>query len=176
MAIDATLLAKAQAAGAELVEAERQVELARAEHHAAIRRLHLAGATQREIAQALALSHQRVQQIVKQAGGTWWFPGRSRAKHLSCSWCNRTEDEVQRLIAGPKVHICDDCVARAAATLAGKPTSLGLAAAGAKQQCSFCRKRPGVANPLVTGPSNICQECLGLCEGILDEYAGTKNQ
>jgi hypothetical protein len=29
---------------------------------------------------------------------------------LRCSFCNKDENEVQRLIAGPTVFICDECV------------------------------------------------------------------
>ena len=29
---------------------------------------------------------------------------------LSCSFCGKNQDEVQRLIAGPEVYICDECV------------------------------------------------------------------
>jgi hypothetical protein len=29
---------------------------------------------------------------------------------LRCSFCGKPEDKVGRLIAGPKVHICDACV------------------------------------------------------------------
>jgi ATP-dependent protease Clp ATPase subunit len=29
---------------------------------------------------------------------------------LRCSFCNRTEKEVKKLLAGPKVYICDGCV------------------------------------------------------------------
>ncbi len=29
---------------------------------------------------------------------------------LSCSFCNRTQDEVRKLIAGPSVYICDECI------------------------------------------------------------------
>ena len=31
-------------------------------------------------------------------------------RRLRCSFCARSESEVQKLIAGPKVHICDACV------------------------------------------------------------------
>ena len=31
--------------------------------------------------------------------------------NLTCSFCGRTDEQVQRLIAGPKVFICDQCVA-----------------------------------------------------------------
>jgi ATP-dependent protease Clp ATPase subunit len=29
---------------------------------------------------------------------------------LSCSFCGKSQDDVKKLIAGPKVHICDECV------------------------------------------------------------------
>ena len=32
-------------------------------------------------------------------------------KTLKCSFCGRTHRQVARLLGGPKVHICDECVA-----------------------------------------------------------------
>ncbi|NPA71935.1 MAG: ATP-dependent Clp protease ATP-binding subunit ClpX, partial [Gammaproteobacteria bacterium] len=29
---------------------------------------------------------------------------------LDCSFCGKTQDEVRKLIAGPSVYICDECV------------------------------------------------------------------
>ena len=29
---------------------------------------------------------------------------------VRCSFCNKTQDEVDKLIAGPGVYICDECV------------------------------------------------------------------
>ena len=29
---------------------------------------------------------------------------------LSCSFCNKNQDEVKKLIAGPGVYICNECV------------------------------------------------------------------
>src|SRR5574344_2467593 len=29
---------------------------------------------------------------------------------LKCSFCGKTQDQVKRLIAGPDVYICDECV------------------------------------------------------------------
>ena len=42
----------------------------------------------------------------------WW---RKKARQperqvLRCSFCNRRQDEVRELIAGPRVFICDECV------------------------------------------------------------------
>lgn len=31
-------------------------------------------------------------------------------RRLRCSFCSRSEREVRKLIAGPKVHICDACI------------------------------------------------------------------
>src|SRR2546425_3047307 len=110
MALDHDLCENAKAAGARFAEAERQALLARADYHTAVRRLHLAGGSLREIAQALSLSHQRVQQIVNVAGGSWWrrvWRTRNMTRDLVCTWCDRPSSEVAKLIAGPKVFICE---------------------------------------------------------------------
>ena len=33
---------------------------------------------------------------------------------LRCSFCQKSEDEVEKLVAGPNVYICNECVAIAA--------------------------------------------------------------
>ncbi|HEY0714948.1 MAG TPA: ClpX C4-type zinc finger protein, partial [Polyangia bacterium] len=30
--------------------------------------------------------------------------------HLSCSFCGKSQKEVKKLIAGPTVYICDECI------------------------------------------------------------------
>jgi len=30
---------------------------------------------------------------------------------LRCSFCNKTEEQVAKLVAGPRVYICEECVA-----------------------------------------------------------------
>ena len=32
-------------------------------------------------------------------------------KQLKCSFCGKTQDQVRRLVAGPGVYICDECIA-----------------------------------------------------------------
>jgi hypothetical protein len=34
-----------------------------------------------------------------------------RLRRLSCSFCGKKEHEVLKLVAGPRVYICDECVA-----------------------------------------------------------------
>jgi ATP-dependent Clp protease ATP-binding subunit ClpA len=70
VALDEQILQEAKAAREALLEVERQQEHAKVDYHHAIRRLHAAGGSLREIAEALGLSHQRVHQIVgEQAAG-----------------------------------------------------------------------------------------------------------
>jgi ATP-dependent Clp protease ATP-binding subunit ClpX len=33
---------------------------------------------------------------------------------LKCSFCQKTEDQIEKLVAGPEVYICNECVAIAA--------------------------------------------------------------
>ena len=35
-------------------------------------------------------------------------------RRLACSFCRRSNEEVAKLVAGPRVYICDKCVAIAA--------------------------------------------------------------
>jgi len=40
-----------------------------------------------------------------------------RAGSLVCSFCGKSQDEVRKLIAGPTVYICDECIDRVIAGL-----------------------------------------------------------
>ena len=33
-----------------------------------------------------------------------------KGKQLKCSFCGRAQDEVHKLIQGPNVYICDECI------------------------------------------------------------------
>ena len=35
----------------------------------------------------------------------------TRRRSLRCSFCRKNETEVLKLVAGPRVYICDECVA-----------------------------------------------------------------
>ena len=177
MTLDEQLLQKARAEGERFAEAERQALLARTDYHTVVRRLHLSGGSLREIAQALGLSHQRVQQIVKGAGGSWWqrvWRSRNITRDAVCTFCERASSEVAKLIAGPNVYICDACVTLAEKAVAGA-TNRGplVIAKGAAARCSFCRRfRKGTERPIVAGASsNVCGECLRICRQILDDRA-----
>ena len=183
MTLDPDILEHARRAAADLADADRQALLARAEYHAAVRRLHLAGGPLREIAAALALSHQRVQQIVSNAGGSWWrrvWRTRRLPADAICTWCHRPPSEVSKLIAGPHVYICDGCVVSAERALAGRPVKGAFADtnAPARGRCSFCGKGASGTRTLATGADGrVCSDCLRVCREILDkEGSGLKAQ
>lgn len=44
-----------------------------------------------------------------------------RKANLFCSFCRRDEDAVDKLIAGPGIHICDACVELCNRILEGRP-------------------------------------------------------
>ena len=177
--VDKELLATARAAAGRLADVERDAQMARGDYHHAVRRLHLAGAPLRDVAQALGISHQRVQQIVQAGGGTWWsrvWHGRKLHADLICSFCDLPPGQVNKLIAGPKVYICDTCVATAEQTLRGeKPSQSGSAqmapvAATSRLKCSFCGRKPRHDRAVVgSRDKRVCDTCLSLCRSILDD-------
>jgi hypothetical protein len=171
MTLETELLKRAQQAGAQFAESERQALLARAEYHTAIRRLHLAGASFREIAQALSLSHQRVQQIVDEAGGSWWqrvWRTRNVKRDAVCTYCGHPPSEVKKLIAGPNVYICDACVSAAERTLGEARRTTGPFLAGKTgARCDFCSKKPRALAS--AREASVCAECLKLCQEILEQ-------
>jgi hypothetical protein len=182
--MDEELFAQAKRAEEHLVEAEHDAEIARAEFHRAVRRLHLSGASLRELAGALRLSHQRIHQIVEAAGGArrWRSRGLSSLE-LACSFCGRAQRKTGKLVAGPGVYICQACVELAEAVIASgstAETTLGPVHAvsedATRWRCSFCGKHrhqvSGLAstvdNPCgkFAGDAAICTECLTLCGEI----------
>lgn len=198
MAVDQGLLAAARASQGRVVESERAVELARAEFRYSVRKLHLAGASLREIGDALHLSHQRVHQLVEEAegGGRGWRSlaargDRPRRSELACSFCGKPQRETRKLIAGAGGAICDACADKAGRVLETgevaatplssiKPVPLPAAAsapaeAGAAARCSFCGKGrhqvDGLAMAAGTTSAgvSICAECVALCHEIVND-------
>ncbi len=84
---------------------------------------------------------------------------------LRCSFCDRAQQQVAKLIAGPGVYICDGCVALAR-------TWPPLPYPG--RSCSFCGTwSPGDGRVTRGGSVAICAACLDLCDEIIaEEQAG----
>jgi hypothetical protein len=183
---------EAERAREQLAVAQHAAYRAKVDYHQAIRRLHAAGGSLREIAEALRLSHQRVHQIIDDAAEPTRRRWRREPQLLSepvgpCSFCGRSREECAKLIAGPGVFICDGCVAHANTLAAGVSVGdraeapLLMEPSGSQARCSFCGKqarqvRHLVASGLASAPggkfdqgTRICDRCLRLCEEILAE-------
>jgi hypothetical protein len=192
------LLAEARQAQERLIDAERDVEVARAEFHRAVRRLHLHGSSLRELAANLGLSHQRVHQIVEEAGGSRrWVRvrdgnqarGRAGELYLACTFCGKPQKQVRKLIAGPGVYICDSCTDLAVDVITSgcaARTALGTMSSVPEEQsgvrCNFCGKDRSQAERIAlmeevtvdrtSSSAAVCSECLALCGEIITEDLG----
>jgi hypothetical protein len=97
---------------------------------------------------------------------------------IQCSFCGKTQDEVRKLIAGPKVYICDECVDLCNDIIFGEkpsimiPLRMALRALwwkvtwrrpGGDTMCSMC-ERPATAfrQPTPARLNLICEGCLTL--------------
>ena len=109
-----------------------------------------------------------------------------------CSFCGKRRREVRKLISGPRVFICNECVVRSREIIGPQPppeaprqperTTADLPAqtllddedvtAEKKppddMHCSFCGKLKTEVTKLIAGPTvYICDECVYLCEDII---------
>ena len=55
---------------------------------------------------------------------------RKKDKHssqtiLRCSFCNKSQHDVRKMVAGPKVQICDECVEICVSVLSDQPAPDG---------------------------------------------------
>jgi hypothetical protein len=86
------------------------------------------------------------------------------SSQVNCYFCNSSPDEGARLVAGPGgVFICERCVAKGFATLAGVAARLSegdAVASGAVIFCSFCGKTAQEIALTGHGKHDICSECL----------------
>jgi len=184
--VDEKLLAQARQAREQLAHAEQAAEAARAEFRGAVHRLVVRGSRSGEVANALGLTGEQLDELVRAAGGAGHGDQAGRlALDLTCSFCGRPQHEVRKLIAGPGCYICEACVGLAEAVVStGRPAParLGPVHPVSEQdglaRCSFCGKHrclvTGMAARLAergaaAGPVATCTECLSLCREIIAE-------
>ena len=98
---------------------------------------------------------------------------RSGSEILRCSFCNRSQAEVRKLIAGPAVFICDECVVVCRLMLEpenGKEPAAEEPSGSEIPRCSFCNKSRAEVWKIIAGPDVfICNECVDICCDILDQ-------
>ena len=100
---------------------------------------------------------------------------------VQCSFCGKTQDQVRKIVAGPKVYICDECIDLCNDIIAEEPeqdvrrqegqpvAEWGVSLAG-NPLCIVCRLPKGIAEVIFVperGP--ICTVCVEAIRAITDE-------
>lgn len=109
--------------------------------------------------------------------------GRPRDDNLRCSFCNKSQQDVRKLIAGPTVYICDECVGVCVDIIvddtrfeggSGQPMdterSFALATKRERERevCSLCGKSPTSGDMLpIEGRGLLCGDCADAIEDVL---------
>jgi hypothetical protein len=110
----------------------------------------------------------------------WWRKkaGRPKREVSRCSFCNKGQDDVKKLIAGPRVFICGECVEVCNDIIADdKRFEKGVGKEGAERiasdpvpwpnaiQCGLCRVPIPVDEGLVIGNRGmLCADCIDAVE------------
>jgi len=106
-----------------------------------------------------------------------WRKKAERAGHrvLRCSFCNKYKDAVPKLIAGPNVFICSECVAvcndiladdarfeRQTASKAAAPKSEAPKAWPNALECALCREPLAGKDGVTVGDNRgiVCADCV----------------
>src|SRR5881296_2655396 len=86
---------------------------------------------------------------------------------VHCSFCGKSQDEVRKLIAGPTVYICDECIDLCNDIIAEEcdreETSQAVAPASPSEWCRVCRL-PKAAAELLAIPDvgYVCRRCIDM--------------
>lgn len=98
-------------------------------------------------------------------------PKSKEVTYIQCSFCDKKQFDVAKLIAGPGVYICDECIGSCTGALAAGESTGGITTIidkTAEESCSFCGKKPIEVVRIVGVPTAlICNECIKICHEIL---------
>jgi ClpX C4-type zinc finger len=98
-------------------------------------------------------------------------PNDKEVSYLACSFCGKKQSEVSKLIAGPSVFICNECVGDSDEALSTAEATGNITIVireTAEATCSFCGRKPDEVERIVGVPtSRICNQCIKICKDIL---------
>jgi ATP-dependent protease Clp ATPase subunit len=120
----------------------------------------------------------------------WWRkkPDHSERKVLRCSFCNKLQSDVSELIAGPRVFICNECVAVCNDILANTERFEKLHGKQARERtsdghtkwpnmirCALCRAAISADTGIVIAGNRgtLCVDCAGAVEEGMPRRAPT---
>jgi ClpX C4-type zinc finger len=137
-----------------------------------------------EIARQLFEIGTALDETLKKAFGDKWeshIPTFSdESKLLTCSFCGKNQQEVRKLIAGPSVHICDECVKLCGGIIAeqregtkgtGKKTEEAASDSKEDRLCGICME-PRETDELIFLPhaAYMCAGCLEDIQTVRDKH------
>ena len=166
MSLDPFLLATARAAARTLQDAERAIEPLREDYRTCIRALNAGGASLREIAAALGLSHQRVHQLVQGEGRPMQKapPPHAVARPVevgpTCGLCGEAAID-----GAPGLPVCAGCRKIGRLLMAGEvlegDRGLRLARRHQRPHCLGCHRLPQAGEVFLAGVEGaVCPDCL----------------
>ena len=81
---------------------------------------------------------------------------------MRCSFCSKTQNEVRKLIAGPKVYICEECVDLCIDILKEELDKK-------PQDCLLCGSTKEMQEMTrIPGRGYICSTCLGEVRAVVE--------
>jgi hypothetical protein len=134
-----------------------------------------------EIARQLLQIGAVLEETLSQAYGARWdsHVPKVSEKEANCSFCGKKADEVQKLIAGPAVHICDECVKlcgdivaeEAGHDTAAKSKKPSSKDAQADRLCGICME-PRETDELIFLPhaAYMCPGCLEDIQTVREKH------
>lgn len=135
-----------------------------------------------EIARQLLQIGSALEDSLKKAYGEKWegqIPKFSeKHKESGCSFCSKGPNEVRKLIAGPSVHICDECVKLCSGIVAAEAAAEAKAIAKAvtakskeDRLCGICME-PRETDELIFLPhaAYMCAGCLEDIQTVRDKH------
>lgn len=113
--------------------------------------------------------------------------GNKGSELLRCSFCQKDQNDVRKLIAGPSVFICDECVevcvkiiaddARLTTAIEPPPAQIVARPIAATLRCSLCRM-PVVLEDVLPIPNRgaLCPGCIGEIQAAVAERTETADE
>jgi hypothetical protein len=94
----------------------------------------------------------------------------SPAGELRCSFCNKSQRFVRKLVAGPNVYICDECVDICVDIVNDAPREALLPLVANAHACSLCNIPVDATESLPIGARGLlCPGCVGEIQASLAE-------
>jgi len=128
-----------------------------------------------EIAQQLLQIGMALEETLKRAMGEKWdahVPRFEEDTEPCCSFCDKKQNEARKLIAGPSVHICDECVDLCKnIVLQEAETDQAETKSGENRLCGICMEARE-SDELIFLPhaAYMCAGCLEDLQTVRDQH------